>query len=221
MDGVAHEFVSIVAVRSTAVVFVLLALPAAALAPPHNQICNALISPPVTTYALPDQVLELPIAGDACFAISVSTSTPTILSIEKVTMRDPQIISAVTVRTLAPGNGVLDIVSGLSFNGNRQLSVSVFVDDCSAGSHTITMPAVINTSPKKVVVLNADVHGIFNRALDWRIGGVYIGSGPSALFTTSTPGSYDVVLRGESECGIVEAHTILNVSAGKTRGARH
>jgi hypothetical protein len=192
-----------------------------ALGPPHNTVCNGLTSPPATTFAVPNQVLELPIGGDACFALSVTTSTPDVLSIEKLTTRPgfPAIIS-VRVRALAPGNGTLDIKTGL-VSSDKLFSVSVFVDDCSATSHTIAVQPVFNTSPHSVVILTANYHGFFNVGMFWRVGGVLIGTGPSVLYTPTTPGAFDVAVIGESDCGSVEAHTTLNVSAGRIRAARH
>ena len=199
----------------------LLSLPVAALSlhpPIYPNHCVALGAPADNVYAVPNQVLQLPVWGTLCIVMNVWTTTPSLISIEETgSPRGFTSISSVTVRALAPGIGELHFRA----TTGQEFMATVFVDDCGEGSHVVTLPRIVSANPRQVLQLNAEAHGIFNRGFKWFINGLQVGWEQSLTYTTSDPGVFDLEVRGESECGVVSAHSALIVGRTRARGVRH
>jgi hypothetical protein len=150
----------------------------------------------------------------------LSTPTPAVIAVESVGIVGGDTIR-VSVRALAPGDGIL-IVSGSLPGGSgyhNQVAV-IHVDSCAEGAHSVGLLPVYSAPLQTKVTITPEIHGSFTRSLSWSVNGRYYSTGPVFVFTPPAGGAYTIAFHAESLCASIAAETTLLVGAQRSRAVR-
>lgn len=197
------------ALFAAVILFAVVAPAAALVGPPIG--CQG-IGHPAELWAVPNQILTIPVVPGVCRFEKVTNPTPSVISIEQVTVGSP---ITVTVRTLAPGDGEVHYLATGGFDDVTY----VHVEDC--GTQSIKLLPSYGTALRGPTTITPEIHGVFNRGFRWTLNGKYIGNEPTAQFTPIGIGVFDLKLRAESECGVIDLHSNIITGPIRTRSVKH
>jgi hypothetical protein len=179
--------------------------------------CSVPTVAPHETFTTVDQLIvlsgALPI-GMCGFKFSTPTSS--VIAIESFTVADNR--TRVEVRTLAPGEGIVNVAGVLPGGSSYTREAAVIhVDSCNASLKLLPSYAVALQS---TLTVQPEVSGTFQSAFVWYVDGVFHSIGPRFVFTPPRVGTFVVTVRAGTPCWTVEAKTSVVAISQRMRGVR-